>query len=88
MLEANRNIKKPIWANFVIFALLLIASGFTLSGCQQVFPGGKTTEKATQKQPTKVEQQKSDKQLKQKQSTKANQKKDPDEDTQDDDDPE
>lgn len=88
MLEANRKIKRPIWANFAVFVLLLIASGFTLSGCQQVLPGSKTTEKATQKQPTQVEQQKSDKQLKKKQPTKANQKKSPDEDTQDDDDPE
>lgn len=88
MLEANRKIKRPIWANFAVFALLLVVSGLTLSGCQKVFPGGKTTEKATQKQPTQVEQQKSDKQLKKKQPTKANQKKSPDEDTQDDDDPE
>lgn len=88
MLEANRKIKRPIWANFAVFVLLLIASGFTLSGCQKVLPGSKTTEKATQKQPTQVEQQKSDKQLKKKQPTKANQKKSPDEDTQDDDDPE
>lgn len=88
MLEANRKIQRPIWANFAVFALLLVVSGLTLSGCQKVFPGGKTTEKATQKQPTQVEKQKSDKQLKQKQPDKANQKKDPDEDTQDDDDPE
>jgi hypothetical protein len=88
MLEANRKIKKPTRANFVVFVLLLVASGFTLTGCQNLFPGGKTTEKATQKQPTKVEQQKSNKQLKKKQSSKANQKKNPDEDTQDDDDPE
>lgn len=88
MLEANRQIKRPIWANFVVFALLLIASGFTLSGCQNLFPGGKTTEKTTQKKPTQVEQQKSNKQLKKKQPTKANQKTNPDEDTQNDDDPE
>ena len=88
MLEANRKIKRPIWANFAVVALLLLVSGLTLSGCQKVLPGGKTTEKATQKQPTKIEQQKSDKQLKKKQPTKANQKKNPDEDTQEDDDPE
>jgi hypothetical protein len=88
MLEANRKIKRPIWANFAVFVLLLITSGFTLSGCQKVFPGSKNTEKATQKQPTKIEQQKSNKQLKKKQLNKATQKKNPDEDTQDDDDPE
>lgn len=88
MLEAKRKITKPIWANFVVFVLLLGVSGLTLSGCQNVFPGGKSTEKATQKKPTQVEQQKSNKQLKKKQSSKANQKKNPDEDTQEDDDPE
>lgn len=88
MLEANRRIKTSIWANFAVFALLLVVSGVTLSGCQKILPGDKTTEKATQKQPTQVEQQKPEKQLKQKQVEKSNQKIDPDEDTQDDDDPE
>jgi hypothetical protein len=88
MLEANRKIQTPIWANFVVFVLLLLVSGLTLSGCQKIFPGGKTTEKTTQKKPTQVEQQKSNKQLKQKPSAKSNQKKNPDDDTQEDDDPE
>lgn len=88
MLEANRKITKPIWANFVVFVGLLVVSGLTLSGCQKVFPGGKSTEKATEKKPTQVEQQKSNKQLKKKQFSKPNQKKNPDEDTQEDDDPE
>lgn len=88
MLEANRKNQKPIWANLVVFVLLLLVSGLTLSGCQKIFPGGKTTEKTTQKKPTQVEQQKSNKQLKKKQPAKSNQKTNPDEDTQNDDDPE
>jgi hypothetical protein len=88
MFEANRKFRKPIWVNFSVLTLLLVTSGFTLSGCQKVLRGGKTTDKPKENSPAKVEQHKSSKQLKQKQSAKSNQKKNKDDDTQDDDDPE
>jgi hypothetical protein len=87
MFEAQRKFRKPIWVNFLVLALLLVTSGFTLSGCQ-LLPGSKSTEKAKKNQPVKVEQHKSSKQLKKKQSAKSTQKRDKDDDTEEDDDPE
>jgi hypothetical protein len=88
MFEANRKFRKPIWVNFSVLALLLVTSGVTLSGCQNLIRGGKTTNKPQENPPIKIEQHKSSKQLKQKQSAKSDKKKNKDEDTQDDDDPE
>lgn len=92
MLEQNRNSLKPILVNFAVFALLLVTSGFTLSACQQSFPGSNSTEQQKPNQPAKVEQQKSGEQQKLNQSTKSNQQKnnklDDGEDTTVDDDPE
>lgn len=33
MSQQNRKCRRPIWVNFALLVLLLVASGFTLTGC-------------------------------------------------------
>ena len=92
MSKENRKLRKPIPVNFAILVLLLISGGFTLSACQQLIPGEKSTEPLKENQSGKAGQQKSLIQLKKNQPEKSDPEK-PNEiddglDTPDDDDPE
>lgn len=92
MSRENRKFRKPIKVNFAILVLLLLSGGFTLSACQQLIPGGKSTEQLKENQPKKAGQRKSLIELKKSQPDKSEQEKnkeiDDGLDTPDDDDPE
>jgi hypothetical protein len=88
MFDVNRKIRRPIWVNIVVLALLQVTSTVILSACQAPTVKIKSPEQDKKGEPAKAEQQKSDTQLNKKQPTKSDLKKDKDEDTQDDDDPE
>jgi hypothetical protein len=82
MSEENRKLRKLIGVNFAVLALLLVTSGFTLTGCKQAPLKRQSTE---QPKPTQ--------ELKKNQPTDAKSKKDQDyekqgQDSQEDDDPE
>lgn len=92
MSRENRKFRKPIRVNFAILVLLLVSGGFTLSACQQLIPGGKSTEQVQENQSGKSEPPKSIINLNKNQQTDSEQQK-PDEiddglDTEDDDDQE
>jgi hypothetical protein len=57
MLKANRKLRKPIWLNFAVLALLQVSSGFMLSACQKpVIRTKSSTEQPKEKQSPKSEQ--------------------------------
>jgi hypothetical protein len=85
MSKENRKLRKPIWVNFAVLALLLVTSGFIVTACQLPKQEGESTQQQEKTQPAKADQQK--------QSPKSDRQKpqkpqDNGEDTQDDDDPE
>jgi len=75
MSEASGKMRKPIWMKFVVLVLLLVSTGFSLTGCQQPQQGDESTEQE-EDQPNNSNQENEE------------DEEDEDEDTQEDDDPE
>ncbi|HAA32432.1 MAG TPA: hypothetical protein DCE56_37945 [Cyanobacteria bacterium UBA8553] len=56
----NRKLKKPIWVNFAVVTLMLVTTGFTITGCVQTKPKSESAKPAGQStkpvgEPTKQE---------------------------------
>lgn len=93
MSRNDGKLKKTIWVNFSVLALLLVSGSLALTACQNVKLGPQSTKQQKEKQSTKSNPKNSDKQLKQNQSSESKQKKSDQQpkdgqDTQTDDDPE
>jgi hypothetical protein len=69
MSRENGKFRKPTWMNFVVVALLMVTTGFTITACVHIKSGGnsakptgQSTKQEKKNQPAKSAQQKNKKQ--------------------------